>query len=319
MPTSTAQTISLTVNPVAEAPVLGGATSTTMTMGGLVTLGVTETKFDADDTLGNVTITGLTHDLSRFQRRQLHGEQRHWTGTAAQFTALMFAAGHTTGTFTLSISAPNTTPGESATATKNYTLNITSAEGPEQPILGGATSATVNEGGLVTLGVTESAVRYRRYTGDGDDHRPAADLSNLSGGTYTASSGTWTGSAASFTVLTFAAGSTTGTFTLSISVPNTTAGEAATATEKYTLTVNAPPAAPVITGFTTDSGTVGDHITKRHFADDQRHAAANSTVTVFQNGVSIGTVTVDSSGNWSKARRQHAGERHYLPVHGDGD
>ncbi len=71
---SAAQTISLTVEPVPEAPVLGGATSATVTMGGLVTLGVTETKFDADDTLGNVTITGLPHDLADFSGGSLHGE-----------------------------------------------------------------------------------------------------------------------------------------------------------------------------------------------------------------------------------------------------
>ena len=291
----------LTVDPVAEAPVLGGATSSTMTMGGLVTLGVTETKFDADDTLGNVTITGLPHDLADFSGGTYTASSGTWTGTAAQFTALTFAAGSTTGTFTLSISAPNTTAGENATATENYTLRITSAEGPELPILGGATSATVNEGGTVTLGVTEAQFDGDETLGTVTITGLPGDLSHFNGGTYTPGTGTWTGTAAQFTALTFVAGSTTGTFTLSISAPNTTPGEAATATEKYTLTVNAPPAAPVITGFTTDSGTVGDHITNDTSLTINGTAAANSTVTLYQDGVSIGTATVDSSGNWSKA------------------
>ena len=49
-----------------EGPVLGGATSATVSEGAIVTLGATDTKFDSDDTLGNVTITGLPHDLGNF-------------------------------------------------------------------------------------------------------------------------------------------------------------------------------------------------------------------------------------------------------------
>ena len=199
---------------------------------------MTEAKFDTDDTLGNVTITGLPHDLSDFNGGSYTASSGTWTGTAAQFTALTFAAGSTTGTFTLSISAPNTTPGEAATATENYTLTITSAEGPELPILGGATSATVNEGGLVTLGVTEAQFDVDDTLGTVTITGLPHDLTNFSGGTYTGGTGTWTGTAAQFVALTFDAGGTAGTFTLSISAPNTTPGEAATATENYTLTVN---------------------------------------------------------------------------------
>ncbi|MER9593283.1 Ig-like domain-containing protein, partial [Mesorhizobium australicum] len=53
-------------------------------------------------------------------------------------------------------------------------------------------------------------------------------------------------------------------------------------------------------GFTTDSGTVGDHITNDTSLTINGTAEANSTVTVFQNGVSIGTALADSSGNWTK-------------------
>ena len=75
---STASTTSTaTVDPVAEKPVLGGATSASVHMGGLITLGVTETPFDSDDTLGNVTITGLPHDLSDFNGGTYICQQRH--------------------------------------------------------------------------------------------------------------------------------------------------------------------------------------------------------------------------------------------------
>ena len=294
--TSAATTINVTINPIAEAPLLAGATSATMTMGGLVTLGVTETKFDSDDTLGNVTITGLTHDLSNFNGGSYTASSGTWTGTAAQFTALTFAAGHTTGTFTLSISAPNTTPGESATATKNYTLDITSAEGPELPILGGATSATVNEGGLVTLGVTESLFDINDTPGTVTITGLPHDLSNFSGGTYTASSGTWTGSAALFTVLTFATGSTTGTFTLSISAPNTTPGEAATATENYTLTINS---AASHLQFSAPAGVAGSPINLALTAPSGVGALTTVTISGMPSDWSLNKGTNLSSGTWT--------------------
>jgi hypothetical protein len=246
---STASTTSTaTVDPVAEKPVLGGATSASVHMGGLITLGVTETPFDSDDTLGNVTITGLPHDLSDFNGGTYIASSGTWTGTAAQFNALAFAAGHATGTFTLSISAPNTTPGETATATENYRLTIDSGEAHELPILGGATSATVDRGGLVTLGVTETKFDSDDTLGNVTITGLPHDLSNFNGGTYTANSGTWTGTAAQFAALKFDAGDTAGTFTLSISAPNTTPGENATATGNYTLTINSALAPAGIAG-----------------------------------------------------------------------
>ena len=246
---STASTTSTaTVAPVAEKPVLGGATSASVHMGGLITLGVTETPFDSDDTLGNVTITSLPHDLSDFNGGTYDASSGTWTGTAAQFNALAFAAGHATGTFTLSISAPNTTPGETATATENYRLTIDSGEAHELPILGGATSATVDRGGLVTLGVTETKFDSDDTLGNVTITGLPHDLSNFNGGTYTANSGTWTGTAAQFAALKFDAGDTAGTFTLSISAPNTTPGENATATGNYTLTINSALAPAGIAG-----------------------------------------------------------------------
>ncbi len=160
----------------------------------------------------------------------------------------------------------------------------------------------MNEGGLVTLGVTETQFDSDDTLGTVTITGLPGGLSHFNGGTYTAGTGTWTGSAAQFTALTFNAGDTAGTFTLSISAPNTTAGEAATATENYTLTVNTPPVAPVITGFTTDSGTVGDHITNDTSLTINGTAAANSTVTVFQSGVSIGTTMTDSQWQLEQGR-----------------
>jgi len=60
------------------------------------------------------------------------------------------------------------------------------------------------------------------------------------------------------------------------------------------------PAAPVITGITTDSGSSSsDGITNDQTLLINGTAEANSTVTVYKNASSIGTTTADGSGNWS--------------------
>src|SRR4029079_2110193 len=79
-----------------------------------------------------------------------------------------------------------------------------------------------------------------------------------------------------------------------------TAANTSVVSASYAATIDTTAAAPVITGFTTDSGTVGDHITNDTTLTINGTAEANATVTVFQDGVSIGTATADGSGNWSK-------------------
>ena len=300
------ENFTLQINPAPEAPVLGGATSATVTIGGLVTLGVTEAKFDADDTLGNVTVTGLPGDLSDFNGGSytVSGGVGTWTGTAAQFTALTFGAGSTTGTFTLTISAPNTTPGEAATATEPYTLHITSGEGSELPILGGATSATADRGGLVTLGVTETTFDNDETLGNVTITGLPHDLTNFNAGSYISGTGIWTGTAAQFTALTFDAGNTTGTFTLSISAPSTENGNTATATVPYTLTINSGLAAPSTPDLTTasDSGTSNsDNITNDNTPTFTGTALAGSTVTIYDGATAVGSGFATTSGTYSIA------------------
>ena len=195
----TTENYALTIQPAA--PALGGATTATVTAGALVTLGASDTAAFADDTLGNVTITGLPHDLSNFNGGTYTATTGSWTGTAPQFNALTFTAG-AAGTFTLAVAA--TTVGAAAPTTENYALTIQ----PAAPVLGGATTATVNEGALVTLGATDTA---GNVTITGLPH----DLSNFNGGSYTATTGSWSGTAPQFNALTFTAGEA-GTFTLAI-------------------------------------------------------------------------------------------------------
>ena len=240
---STSQSIALTVNPVSEGPVLGGNKSGSFIEGALVTLGATDTVADIDDTLGNVTITDLPADLTNVNGGAYTPGTGTWTGTAAQFSALSFNAGEQ-GTYLLSISAA-TTGAEAGITTESYTLTVNPIS--EGPLLGGAMSATVSEGGSVTFGATDTV-------SDGDDTLGNVTITGLphdltgftGGGTYTAGTGTWTGTAAQFGALSFKAGEK-GIFNLSVAA-TTTGAEAGTTTGSYTLTIN--PAAPVLGGAT---------------------------------------------------------------------
>jgi hypothetical protein len=64
------------------------------------------------------------------------------------------------------------------------------------------------------------------------------------------------------------------------------------------LTGPAPPA-PTITGFSSDSGVPGDHITSDDALTVTGSAVAHGTVTVFFNGALQGSTTADAAGDWS--------------------
>jgi len=59
-----------------------------------------------------------------------------------------------------------------------------------------------------------------------------------------------------------------------------------------------PPAAPMITEVTDDTGTAGDGITSDNTLILSGTAEGNSTVTVYRDGSSIGATTADDSGSW---------------------
>src|SRR5207247_10406077 len=113
---------SLTVNPVPEGSVVGGATAATVNVCAPSLHDALPIFFDSDDTLGNVTIICLPGDLSNFNGGTYTAGTGTWTGTAAQFNALSFTSGEQ-GAYTLSISAA-TTGAEAGTTTASYTLTV---------------------------------------------------------------------------------------------------------------------------------------------------------------------------------------------------
>ena len=114
-----------------QPPVLGGATSTTVTQDSLATLGATDTASSSVDALGNVTITGLPGDLTQGDFNGgsytpgTNGATGSWIGSAQAFNALAFTVSEA-GEFTLDISTA--TVGAATPATEDYTLIVSSAQ-----------------------------------------------------------------------------------------------------------------------------------------------------------------------------------------------
>ena len=78
------------------------------------------------------------------------------------------------------------------------------------------------------------------------------------------------------------------------------AGNISAASTALTVTVDtAAPVAPTLASFSTDSGTVGDHITNDNTLTLSGSAEANSTVTVYDGATLLSTVTANGSGAWS--------------------
>src|SRR6202030_3539530 len=246
---STVESFTLTVSPIQENPIFSGAvTAAANEQGGVVTLGASVATHDADDGAISVTITGLAHDLSTFSGGSYDSEAGTWSGTAAQFNALTFNAGED-GTQNLTITA-TTSGAEAGSQSASYTLTVNPIS--ENPAFGGLTATSANEeGGVVTLGATVA-------THDADDGPIsvtitglAGDLSGFNGGTYTAGTGTWTGTAAQFNALTFNAGED-GTQNLTITA-TTSGAEAGSQSASYTLTVNPISENPAFGGLTATS------------------------------------------------------------------
>jgi hypothetical protein len=226
--------------PEPHAPTLTIASDTvSVNTSGAVALGIVETPFYAGDPV-SVTISGIPTNatLSNSEDDKLTINNGSITLTAAQLPGLMLHMETASQPATLTVTATE----EGASVTENITVTVNSVP----PVLGGATSTTVNEGGLVTLAATDTLGNVT-ITG------LANDLSNFNGGTYTANTGTWSGTAAQFNALTFKAGED-GVQHLTITA-TTTGAEAGSTSENYTLTVNPIAEGPVFGGAI--SATVG--------------------------------------------------------------
>ena len=121
----------------------------------------------------------------------------------------------------------------------------------------------------------------------------------------TNSSGTWT-----FTTATLTTGAHNFTAKAMDAAGNNSG--ASTATSVTVGTTTQAPGAPTISSFSTDSGTVGDHITNDSTLTLTGTAAANSTVKVYDGATLLGSATANSSGAWSYTTAALANGGHSL-------
>ena len=112
---------------------------------------------DSDDTLGTVTITGLSNDLTNFNGGSYTASTGTWTGTAAQFNALTFNAGED-GSPAPDHHRRRRRGAEAGSTSESYTLTVNPVA--EGPVFGGSVATSAAEqGGVVTLGATVAAAR----------------------------------------------------------------------------------------------------------------------------------------------------------------
>src|ERR1019366_4849028 len=115
------------------------------------------------------------------------------------------------------------------------------------------------------------------------------DGATLLGTTLASGSGAW-----SYTTVALADGSH------SLTATDTVAGLTSAASSILAVTIDTTaPVVPTIASFSTDSGTVGDHITNDNTPMLTGTAEANSTVNIYDGATLLGSATANASGAWT--------------------
>ncbi|QQN64690.1 VCBS domain-containing protein [Bradyrhizobium diazoefficiens] len=264
-----------TIDTTAAAPVITGFTTdsgtvgdhitndTTLTINGTAEANATVTVFQDGMSIGTATADG-SGNWSKADANVLAN------GTTYQFTANQTDVAGNTSVASASYAATIDT-----TAAAPVITGFTTDSGTVGDHITNDTTLTINgtAEANATVTVFQNGVPIGTAIADGSGNWSKADANVLANGTTYQFTATQTD----------------------------VAGNTSVASASYAATIDTTAAAPVITGFTTDSGTVGDHITNDTTLTINGTAEANATVTVFQNGVPIGTAIADGSGNWSKA------------------
>lgn len=177
--------------------------------------------------------------------------------------------------------------GNSSTVSTAFNVTVDIAA-PAAPVV----AAVSNDSGIPGDGVTNDNTLTVSGTAEANAtiqvYRDSTSL-----GTATAdATGKWT---FDYTAITLGNGTYSFTATAMDAAGNISASSAG-----YSVTIDAtPPAAPVFTGISDDSGTPADGITKDNTLIINGTAEANSTIQLSLDGAAIGTATTDASGNWS--------------------
>jgi hypothetical protein len=198
------------------------------------------------------------------------------------------------GTHVLTVTASNAA-GTEGPASAPFTVDV-DLTSPALPLVTAVTDDIgAVQGGLAANAQTDDTRPTLTGTADPGTTISIFDNGNLIGTASADGAGAW-----SFTPTTPL---TPGLHALTVTATDAVGNQSA-ATAPFNLTVDtAPPAAPVITGATDDVG-VGSAIANGGFTDDALPlltgtAEPNSTVSIFNNGVLLGTAAASETGAWT--------------------
>ena len=295
---TTTANYTLTVNPVAEGPVFGGATSTTVGQDGPGDAGGDGYGVRCRRHAGQRDRHWFAWRSDQLQWRHLHVEHRDLERhRGAVQCAVLYCreSGH--------VHAVDCCEHDWHRGWQQQ--RELHADRQQCRTLVSGTIGTANEGGAVTLGLTDAVRDAGDTLGNVTIIGLANDLSNFNGGTYTSSTGTWSGTAAQFNALTFTAGED-GSHNITISATESGVG-GGTTTANYTLTVNPVAEGPVVSG-TIGTANEGGVVTLglSDALPDGDGTLGNVTITGLANDLSNfngGTYT-SSTGTWSGTAAQ---------------
>ncbi len=282
--------------------------------------GITSIADNVGSITANLTSGGRTDDTTPTVRVDLTG-----TGAAAGDTVALFNGASALGGGSVTLSAGDITAGfvdiTLGTALTNGTTYNINAKITD--VAGNASTASTNF--TTTIDTTAAAaptisgsaltddvgsLQGTRATGSTtDDNLPvitvtlpvagslavAGDTVQILDGATVVGSATYTSGATIAVAITSPLAD--GAHTLTARIVDV-AGNNGTASGSFTVTVDTVNPTTVITAITTDSGTTGDHITSDTSLAISGTGETGSVVTLFQDGVSVGTATV-AGGTWS--------------------
>jgi T5SS/PEP-CTERM-associated repeat protein len=299
---SISNTVSLSVNPVA--PTLSVPTSPlTVAAGGTVALGISETPFDSRDTV-SVTIAGVPTDATL--SAGMKNSNGSWTLTPTQLSGLTLKAGQA-ATTTLVVTATNT-QGQTASVTQNIQLKIGTASTLSVTFTGVSFTDTGTQGdgitnnGSVTLSGTftdslnVSTVQVRNGT------------QVLGNATVDNTAHTWT--------FTPSPGLAQGNYNNLNVIATDSANNTANASTTKTFQIDTTPPTVAFTSVA-GSSTPGSNVTNNStvmFSGTVSDNISVSAVVISNNGVALGSATVNSNGTWTLTKTLPDGNYNHLTV-----
>ncbi len=227
-----------------------------------------------------------------------------WNGATVMALANAPAQGYTQYTFTVTATGATSTlefdgrQDPSSWRLDNISVTGIGTQASSVPTITSFTPDT----GVVGDGITDPAVLTLTGTAVANSTVNVYDGTKLLGTATANASGAW-----SFTTAALPDGAHS--FTATDTVSGVTS--APSAVMNVTIDTVAP-VAPTIASFTTDSGTVGDHITNDASLTLTGTAEANSTVKVFDGTTLLGSATANASGAWTYTTATLANGTHNL-------